>query len=312
MAEKDDSATTVEPRRGRNREVWVGLFVILGVVAVFVTLFTMTDAAMFRGRYIVGTVVPDAGGIRRGDPVQMRGVNIGRVQAFRISQEGVEIRLEIEGEYRIPKDSHVELKSFSLLSGLAAIVVPGSSTSYVEGGDRLAGTSETGIMETATNIADEAEKTLGRVQALLSEGTVKNVEASSERVKTLLEQLSRVTEEQRKELNGLVKSLRASADQVQKATSGPELESSLKRIDGLTQKAEATLDSLGRSTSSLETLVGRIERGEGTLGKLSKDDALYGNATKTLESLNGATSDLRELLQDIKKNPKRYLKFSVF
>jgi phospholipid/cholesterol/gamma-HCH transport system substrate-binding protein len=95
---------------------------------VLITLFTLTDAATFRGRYVVTTVVPDAGGIRRGDPVQMRGVNIGRVQAFHISEAGVAVRFEIEGEYKIPKDSKVELKSFSLLSGLAAIVIPGSST----------------------------------------------------------------------------------------------------------------------------------------------------------------------------------------
>jgi phospholipid/cholesterol/gamma-HCH transport system substrate-binding protein len=312
MAEKNDPASTVEPRRAQNREVWVGLFVILGVTAVLATLFTLTDAALFRGRYIVSTVVPDAGGIRRGDPVQMRGVNIGRVQAFRISHEGVEIRLEIEGEYEIPKDSRVELKSFSLLSGLAAIVVPGSSTEYVEGGDKLPGSSESGIMETATNIADEAEKTLARVQALLSEGTVENVEASSDRLKTLLGQLSRVTEEQRKELNALVTSLRVSAGQVEKAATGPELESALKRIDLLTQKANATVESLQRSSGSLETLVKRIENGEGTLGKLSSDDALYTSLNKTVENLNNAASDLRALLQDVKKNPKRYVKFSLF
>ena len=40
-------------------------------------------------------MVPDAGGVRRGDPVQMRGVNIGRVVGFGMVPEGVEIRLEL-------------------------------------------------------------------------------------------------------------------------------------------------------------------------------------------------------------------------
>ena len=78
MTEKD--ALPLPPSRGQSREAMVGLFVILGVAAVLITLYTLTDAAMFRGRYFVRTLVPDAGGIRRGDPVQMRGVNIGRVQ----------------------------------------------------------------------------------------------------------------------------------------------------------------------------------------------------------------------------------------
>ena len=41
----------------------------------------------------------------------MRGVNIGRVKRFLISPEGVAIHLEIEGEYKIPTDSQVELSS---------------------------------------------------------------------------------------------------------------------------------------------------------------------------------------------------------
>jgi phospholipid/cholesterol/gamma-HCH transport system substrate-binding protein len=310
MTDKD--ALPPPPQRGQHREAIVGLFVILGVVAVLITLFTLTDAALFRGRYFVRTLVPDAGGIRNGDPVQMRGVNIGRVSGFHISQGGVEIRLEIEGEYRIPKDSHVELKSFSLLSGLAAVVVPGSSSEEADSGDLLRGTSEVGLFETANTIAGEAEKTLGRVQALLSDATVQNVELSSARLNELLQELSTTTAEQRRELKGLVTSLRASAGQVEKATAGPELEQSLKRIDELTRKADTTVQSLERSSRSLETVLGKVERGEGTLGKLASDDALYTNANKAIDNLNGAAGDLRELLQDLKKNPKRYLKFSVF
>ena len=105
-----DSLPVAPPARGHDRELIVGLFVIVGVLSVLGALFTFTDAALFRGRYIVTTIVPDAGGIRKGDPVQMRGVNIGRVKSFHISPEGVAIRLEVEGEYKIPSDSRVELE----------------------------------------------------------------------------------------------------------------------------------------------------------------------------------------------------------
>ena len=48
-----------------------------------------------------------------------------------------------------------------------------------------------------------------------------------------------------------------------------------------------------------------IEKGEGNAGLLLKDDKLY----KNLES---STKKLDALIEDIKQNPKRYLKFSVF
>ena len=307
-----DSLPPVPSGRRRDRELLVGLFVILGVVAVFVALFTLTDASMFRGRYVVTTLVPNAGGIRKGDPVQMRGVNIGRVQAFRIAPDGVAIRLEIEGEYKLPSDSHVEIKASGLLGGMTADVVPGSSTSFLRGGETMPGSKPAAAFDKAGDIAEQAQKTLGRVQALLSQKTVESVESSSVELNDLLKQLSSVTAEQRKELAALTSSLRKSAEGVEKATSGPELQNAVKRLDTVTERLDGLTTSLDRSSRSLETVIGRIERGEGTLGRISKDDSLYVNANDAAVNLNHSLVELRDLVQDIRKQPKKYLKMSIF
>ena len=127
------------PPRGRHREVWVGLFVVAGLLATLVTLAVMTDAALFRGRYIVTSRVENASGIRKGDPVQMRGVNIGRILAFTILEQGVVMKLEIEGEYPIPKDSQVIIRSSGLLTGMVANVIQGTSPQPVGRGGTLPG-----------------------------------------------------------------------------------------------------------------------------------------------------------------------------
>jgi phospholipid/cholesterol/gamma-HCH transport system substrate-binding protein len=62
---------------------------------------------------------------------------------------------------------------------------------------------------------------------------------------------------------------------------------------------------LDRLTARGEALIGKVERGEGTLGKLVTQDTLYQRADKVL-------SDVEALLADVKKNPTRYFKFSVF
>src|SRR5262245_27599161 len=105
MAERPPSS------RGHDRELWVGLFVFVGIVIGVVLLYVLTDPSAFRGRYHITTMVPDAGGIRKRDPVTMRGVVIGRVMDFRIQKEKVAVQLEVEGEYPIPKGSVVEIKA---------------------------------------------------------------------------------------------------------------------------------------------------------------------------------------------------------
>jgi hypothetical protein len=92
------------PRDKAAREVRVGVFVVVGMLAVVASLFLLTDPASLRGRYLLITAVPDAGGVRRGDPILMKGVNIGRVSGFEMTEyELVTITMEIEGQWEIPE-----------------------------------------------------------------------------------------------------------------------------------------------------------------------------------------------------------------
>ena len=300
------------PSRKRDRELWVGVFVILGVVAVLIALFTLTDAALFRGRYIVQTTVKDAGGIRRGDPVQMRGVNIGRVMTFKIMPEGVTVKLEIEGEYTLPSDSQVELRSSGLLGGMVANVVPGTSTQDLNWGDTLPGSIGKGVFDQVVELQTQADKALIRVQGLLDEQTIQNVHEGGDDLRQLLRQLNEVTTEQRGELAGLTKSLRHSAEGLEKTAAGPQLEHLVKRMDALTVRLDSTASALARAVHSAESILARMDRGEGSLGKLSTDPALYNQATEALVSMKKAAEEFSSLAADIRAQPKKYVQLSIF
>src|SRR5690606_7945224 len=225
----EEELLSVLPARSANREVRVGLFVLIGVAAFLVALFTFTDVGTFRGRYYVTTVVPDAGGVRRGDPVQMRGVNIGRVVGFNMVPDGVEIRLELYNEYGIPEGSAAHLKSSGILGGMTVDVIPGSSTERVEDGARLPGTSASGLMSAAESLGIEADTVLQRINTLLSPQTIGGVGRSVEELQSLLRELSAMTAHQREELASLSASLRRSASGIEGATAGPELARSVAR-----------------------------------------------------------------------------------
>ncbi|MGH7234891.1 MAG: hypothetical protein ACREIO_00770, partial [Nitrospiraceae bacterium] len=62
------------------------------------------------------------------------------------------------------------------------------------------------------------------------------------------------------------------------------------------------LDAL---TGRGEQLLNKMETGQGTLGKLVTRDELYTRADKLL-------TDVEALVDDVKKNPAKYFRFSVF
>lgn len=315
--ERDD-LPPAPPARGAGQAAWVGLFLVLGLVATLGALFIFTDAAIFRGRYIIVTNVSDAGGIRRGDPVQMRGVNIGRVKGFLIDGNGVDIRLEIEGEYKIPTDSQVLLSSAGLLGGMVAEIVPGRAQETVGYGDRLPGRTEEGMGNT-DELAQKADLALTRINDLLSPEMIQSVHGSTTELRQLLGQVSTTVTEQRRQLNTLMASVQRSASGLERVATAPELQASVQRLDTVTRQMETAMASLARSSASMETVVSRVQSGQGTLGKLATDETLYNdlnqasvNLNQTITETRKVTDEARNLLLQIQKDPRRYFKFSVF
>jgi phospholipid/cholesterol/gamma-HCH transport system substrate-binding protein len=305
MAEQTDTAGPMPASRGQHREAWVGLFVIVGVFTALVTLLTLTNASMFRGRYVLLTNVTDASGIRKGDPVVLRGVNIGRVQSFKIGPGGVAIRLEIEGEYSVPVGSHVELQQNSILGSVVADVIPGTSSEMMRGGQTLPGGRPTGLYDSMAQLRDSAQSVLKQAQSALSPETVQSIQTSSTEAQQLLTELRAMATEQRKELGDLSRSLKRSAHDVEGLAGRPELDRAIKRLDTMTSQLDDSTAAFRRSSQSLEAVMARIEHGEGTLGKLSKDDTLYNNLNETVTSMS-------RLAEDVRRQPKKYLKLSLF
>ncbi len=70
-------------------------------------------------------------------------------------------------------------------------------------------------------------------------------------------------------------------------------------------KGMTLLDRAEISVKAFEEVANRINRGEGTAGRLVSDLELYNRLNSMVENVNA-------LVKDIKENPKRYIKFSIF
>lgn len=70
-------------------------------------------------------------------------------------------------------------------------------------------------------------------------------------------------------------------------------------------KGLSLLTRADNSVKAIEEITARVNNGEGTLGKAINEKELYEKMDKMVDSVN-------LLVNDIKKNPTRYLKFSLF
>jgi len=302
----DEELRNAIPRNKRRLEFRVGLFVIVGLLSSLVALFLLTDPSTFRGRYRISTVVEDAGGIRRGDPVQMRGVNIGRVMAFSMAPQGVRITLEIEGKWDIPEDSRGRLVSGGILGGRTVEIAEGTSPEPISGGGELPGENVDGILDFPAELGQDAQNVLGQIQTLLAEPTLEAIQGSAQELQSLLGQLSRLAEDQGRELGELTASLNRSAAGLEDAAgSGDDLARAVARADSVLGTVHRTSEVVFRASEALQTILQRMEAGEGTLGQLSANPIFFEMLTQTLESVRILTDDIRE-------NPRRYVRIEIF
>ena len=184
MAKKEDNMSTHNnaarnmPTPAVQRETRVGVFVILGISAVVFMLYLLTDPATFRGRYKVTTTVTDVMGLRKGDPIQMRGVPIGRVHDFNLEAQNEEVTviLEVEGKWRIPVGSRAQLVSTGIMDPRTVEIVPGPGPGEIGEGAVLPGSVAKSLFDDTESLGGKGMEVLDQIAALLSDSTIQSVD----------------------------------------------------------------------------------------------------------------------------------------
>ncbi|MDZ7779855.1 MAG: MlaD family protein [Gemmatimonadota bacterium] len=305
----DEELREAVPRESGASNARVGVFVLLGLISFVIVLFWMTDPATFRGRYKVVTTVENAGGVRAGDPIQMYGINLGRVHDFELTEPGrVHITMEIEGRWEIPADSRTSFGASGVFGGRTLVIEPGESSQMLQPWDTIPGESASGegLLGSVDDLSGQAGTVMDRIMTLLDQETVGSVQGSARELEGLLAELSAIADEQRGGLRELTQSLRRSAAGLEDATAaGPEVARAIARADSAMAALESTSRTLDEAAGSLREMLGRVERGEGTLGRLSTDEELYVN-------MNAAAENLNALLTELQENPRKYFSLSIF
>jgi len=137
-------------QRSRH-DVWVGLFVLLGAVAVlFLALKSANLLTLsFASDYRVTARFDNIGGLKRGAAVKSSGVVVGRVEAIDFDGESFQARvtLALESRYAFPKDSSLKILTSGLLGEQYVGISPGADEKNLVQGDRIASTQSAVVLE---------------------------------------------------------------------------------------------------------------------------------------------------------------------
>lgn len=139
--------------QSRALEMLVGLFVSLGVAAVFVLTFRVASLDTVGGAdqtYRVSASFENIGGLKVGSAVTIAGVRIGRVKNILIDPASFEARvtMELSNDYNtIPEDSNAKILTAGLLGEQYIGLEAGGADESLKEGSKLKLTQSALVLE---------------------------------------------------------------------------------------------------------------------------------------------------------------------
>ena len=326
----------------RRREFIVGITVVAAVIAVAAGAIWLSQTSLSRDQIVKSARFREVGGLKPGAPVTLRGVKVGRVTAIRLAaDEWVQVDMQFERTADLPPDPAVVAASSSLFGEWRANILglaeqqddPELSAALEQarapGGEAWPGATLPDIGELtqqASRIAGDVANVTRRLEGVLDSNAVKELKASIQDLSQISRRLSGFARSQTQRLDTVGENISVGSSafvrtvtRLDSATSGgivPEVAGNTRMALADLRKAAADLRevteaaaqnkvSMVQALQSADSILRRIERGQGTLGMLASDTMLYREATLTFQ-------EARALIADIRNNPKKYLKVSVF
>ncbi|MBT8405401.1 MAG: MCE family protein [Gemmatimonadetes bacterium] len=330
------------------REALVGLVILVGIAVTVIGTLWLKGTNFGRPSERVDVLVQEIGQLSEGNQVRVRGVPVGRVMSFEVEPGGqaVRILLLLDRQVDLPEDVgaliapeslfgewQVELVSRSRLTFNYFEVPPGSEHDGVPALGGFTMPDITRLTAAAFDISQNLSVLTDRVDRAFNEETadnirlaIENIEAASQNVRQLIDQQATTFADFTAEVERAATEIGAAAamgrqflENADRLVASGQVDSILVNVEAITENLDELSGNMASATDGLDRtlaradsafarvdrLSARVERGEGVLGQLMTDSVLVGRAGDVLQQLDLLLADLRE-------NPKRYVRLSIF
>lgn len=119
-------------------DFWVGLFVLIGLLALAILALKVGNLTTFRQSegYSVGVSFANIGSLKERAPVKSAGVVVGRVSHIRFDNKSFEavVTLEIDPRFSFPKDTSAAVLTSGLLGEQYIGLEPGGDSEMLKDG----------------------------------------------------------------------------------------------------------------------------------------------------------------------------------
>lgn len=299
--------------RKKHSSLFVGLFALGALFScAFLLIMISTKGPDLDESYFLTVRFDDASGVVADSAVRMGGALIGKVEddpVLRSDYRGVDVKLQIRGDVRIPAEARFLVKRAGFLGDAYVLIEPGDTSlhsgEFVVGGSRIegskAGFSLDNLGGEAEGLMQDSRQTAGELRRRLEEmeQTVENVNQSTHALLRILERIEQnyLSQENAEKWNQILAATASATLHIEEAT---------KPLPSLVTQAEGTLGRLDDTVEQFyhagEQAGVLVERAQPAVVELERSLAKAGRAADslaaTLELIQNGDGVTADLLRD--------------
>jgi len=312
-----------------RKEFKIGIVFVIATAILIWGLMYLKGIELLKPSRTFYAVYDHVNGLVVANPVSIKGLQVGQVKKVYFDTRNpskIIVELYILGDYPIPQNSYARIFSSSLLGSREIEIIPGDSRILAKDKDTLFAQTEATLGEEvnrqilplkrkAENLISSIDTVATIIQQVLNKNTRDNLVLAIEHVKQTLENIAHAThnldtliESRKTNLSDIILNVESiSANLKHNNDKITNILNNFSDISDSLAKARIpyTIAQVNKAVGDLDSVLLKINRGEGTVGQLLNNEQLYKEVEK-------AARDLNLLLEDIKANPKKYVKVSVF
>lgn len=312
-----------------SREIKLGFIIALTLFLFIWGINYLKGKDIFSSQMTVFAIYDQVNGLIESNPVSVNGVKIGQVDRITFHPDGsgkILVTLILGRQIEIPNNSIARLVGADLMGTREIEIVFGTASIPLANGDTLRSEVTASLTEEvsrqmlpfkiqAENLLAQVDSVLAVIQYIFNAETRDNIAQSIESInKTVrnIEQTSATVDttfaRQATRLAVIVANAESISTNLRQ--NNEAITNIIHNFSELSDTFAAleiakTMEDVNKSMEAFSLAMDKINRGEGSIGLLVNDDELYHN-------LENSSKQLELLLEDIRKNPRRYINVSVF
>lgn len=119
-------------------EIVVGIFVLAGLICLGYLAIRLGKLELFGSQgYVVFADFVSVAGIKLGDPIEIAGVRIGKVEGIALADDRARLTLRVSDGVKLQEDVIASVRARGLIGDKFVLVTPGASEKIIPAGGKI-------------------------------------------------------------------------------------------------------------------------------------------------------------------------------